>query len=241
MILGSTFEEENETTENAGDVAVSGIPAAVAMNIAPAVYDFAHRSAMTGRFYPARRYSEGVTMRVPLYEPRVNKSLSPCNQQIRFRKGGALQKHIVAGITADLYRASNLHTDAPRQNRLQRRLCPVLLPGELFRQDAHNLRVNLIAGSNHVFAHCFFERQRRRAATFRKLKRRKSRRLCLRRRSPVRSHLAAARLPGTHFLNESGHIHLGVALRIAACRVFAQLIQGRSRLLCGVRAEGFAE
>ena len=43
MILGSTFEEENETTENAGDAAVSGIPAAVAMNIAPAVYDFAHR------------------------------------------------------------------------------------------------------------------------------------------------------------------------------------------------------
>jgi hypothetical protein len=26
MILGSTFEEENETTENAGDAAVSGIP-----------------------------------------------------------------------------------------------------------------------------------------------------------------------------------------------------------------------
>ena len=33
LILGSTFEEENETTENAGDAAVSGIPAAVAMNI----------------------------------------------------------------------------------------------------------------------------------------------------------------------------------------------------------------
>ena len=36
LILGSTFEEENETSENAGDAAVSGIPAAVAMNIAPA-------------------------------------------------------------------------------------------------------------------------------------------------------------------------------------------------------------
>jgi antirestriction protein ArdC len=42
MILGSTFEEENETTENAGEAAVSGIPAAVAMNIAPAVYGHAH-------------------------------------------------------------------------------------------------------------------------------------------------------------------------------------------------------
>ncbi len=31
LILGSTFEEENETTENAGDAAVSGIPADVAM------------------------------------------------------------------------------------------------------------------------------------------------------------------------------------------------------------------
>ena len=31
LILGSTFEEENETKENAGDAAVSGIPAAVAM------------------------------------------------------------------------------------------------------------------------------------------------------------------------------------------------------------------
>ena len=40
-----------------------------------------------------------------------------------------------------------------------------------FRQDAHNLRVNLIAGGNHVFIHRFFKRQRRRAATFRKLKR----------------------------------------------------------------------
>jgi hypothetical protein len=35
LILGSTFEEENETTENTGAVAVSGIPAAVAVNIAP--------------------------------------------------------------------------------------------------------------------------------------------------------------------------------------------------------------
>jgi hypothetical protein len=42
LIFGSTFEEESETTENAGDAAVSGIPAAVAMNIAPAVYGHAH-------------------------------------------------------------------------------------------------------------------------------------------------------------------------------------------------------
>ena len=40
LILGSTFEEE--TTENAGDAAVSGIPAAVAMNIAPATYGHTH-------------------------------------------------------------------------------------------------------------------------------------------------------------------------------------------------------
>ena len=45
------------------------------------------------------------------------------------------------------------------QNRLQSRRCPVLLPGELFRQDAHDLCVNLIAGGNHVFAHRLFERQ----------------------------------------------------------------------------------
>ena len=32
-ILGSTFEEENQTTENAGDAAASGIPGDVAMNI----------------------------------------------------------------------------------------------------------------------------------------------------------------------------------------------------------------
>ena len=98
--------------------------------------------------------------------------LVTCNQQIRFRKSGALQKHIVARITAFLYRASNLHPDAARQNYLQRRCCPGLFPGELFRQDAHNLRVNLISGSNQVFTHRFFERQCRRAATFRKLKRR---------------------------------------------------------------------
>jgi hypothetical protein len=42
MILGSTFEEEKETSENAGDAAISGIPAAVVMNIAPAVYGHAH-------------------------------------------------------------------------------------------------------------------------------------------------------------------------------------------------------
>src|SRR5664279_3012726 len=57
--------------------------------------------------------------------------LVTCNQQIRFRKSGALQKHIVARITAFLYRASNLHTDAARQNYLQRRCCPGLFPGEL--------------------------------------------------------------------------------------------------------------
>jgi hypothetical protein len=37
LILGSTSEVEKETTESAGDAAVSGIPAAVAMNIAPAI------------------------------------------------------------------------------------------------------------------------------------------------------------------------------------------------------------
>jgi len=42
MILGSTFEEGNETTENTGDAAVSGIPAAVAVNIAPAIYGHAY-------------------------------------------------------------------------------------------------------------------------------------------------------------------------------------------------------
>jgi hypothetical protein len=42
MILGSTFEEENKTSDNAGDAANSGIPAAVAMNIPPAVYGHAH-------------------------------------------------------------------------------------------------------------------------------------------------------------------------------------------------------
>jgi len=34
MILGGTCEEKNETNENTGDGAVSGIPAAVAVNIA---------------------------------------------------------------------------------------------------------------------------------------------------------------------------------------------------------------
>jgi len=38
LILGITFEVEKETTKNAGDAAVSGIPAAVAMSIAPATY-----------------------------------------------------------------------------------------------------------------------------------------------------------------------------------------------------------
>jgi antirestriction protein ArdC len=42
LILGSTFEEEKEATENGGDAAVSGIPAAVTMNIAPAIYCHAH-------------------------------------------------------------------------------------------------------------------------------------------------------------------------------------------------------
>jgi antirestriction protein ArdC len=42
LILGKTFDEEKETTENAGDAVVSGIPAAVAMSIAPAIYGHAH-------------------------------------------------------------------------------------------------------------------------------------------------------------------------------------------------------
>jgi antirestriction protein ArdC len=41
-ILGSAFEEEKETTENVGDAAVNGIPAAVAINIAPTIYRHAH-------------------------------------------------------------------------------------------------------------------------------------------------------------------------------------------------------
>jgi len=109
--------------------------------------------------------SEGVTMRVPLYVPRVSKSLS-----------SATSKSAFVRITAYLYCASNLHTDTRRQNRLQRRRCPVLFPGELFRQDAHDLRVNLITSSNHLFAHRFFERQSRRAATFSQTEAQKSRR-----------------------------------------------------------------
>jgi hypothetical protein len=42
LILGGTFEVEKEKTENAWDAAVSGIPAAVAMSIAPAIYGYAH-------------------------------------------------------------------------------------------------------------------------------------------------------------------------------------------------------
>jgi len=38
LIVGSTSEVEKQTTENAGDAAGSGVPAAVAMNIAPAIY-----------------------------------------------------------------------------------------------------------------------------------------------------------------------------------------------------------
>ncbi len=41
LMLGSTFEEEKEITENAGDAAVNGIPATVAMSIAPAIYSHA--------------------------------------------------------------------------------------------------------------------------------------------------------------------------------------------------------
>ncbi len=42
LILGSTFEEEKETAENVGDTTDNGIPAAVAMNIAPAIYRHSH-------------------------------------------------------------------------------------------------------------------------------------------------------------------------------------------------------
>lgn len=42
LILGNTFEEENETNDNAGNAAVSGIPAAVAMNLSLASYGHAH-------------------------------------------------------------------------------------------------------------------------------------------------------------------------------------------------------
>ena len=42
LMLGSTFEEEKEMSENVGEAAVSGFPAVVAVNIAPAVYGHAH-------------------------------------------------------------------------------------------------------------------------------------------------------------------------------------------------------
>jgi hypothetical protein len=40
LILGSTFEQEREASENDGDAAVSGIP--VALNIGSAAYRHAH-------------------------------------------------------------------------------------------------------------------------------------------------------------------------------------------------------
>jgi len=42
LILGSTFEEDKETSENVGDAAVSGITVTFAVNIAPAIYGHAH-------------------------------------------------------------------------------------------------------------------------------------------------------------------------------------------------------
>lgn len=53
LILGSTFEKESETSESTGDAAVSGIPAVVTINIAPANYVTAHLRAVTGS-YPQR-------------------------------------------------------------------------------------------------------------------------------------------------------------------------------------------
>ncbi|HEU5404278.1 MAG TPA: zincin-like metallopeptidase domain-containing protein [Terriglobales bacterium] len=42
LILGNTFEDEEATTDNTGDAAASGIPAAVAMTFAPAIFGHAH-------------------------------------------------------------------------------------------------------------------------------------------------------------------------------------------------------
>jgi antirestriction protein ArdC len=42
LIPGSPFEEENEMVENVGDAVISGIPAAVAMNITQAILSHAH-------------------------------------------------------------------------------------------------------------------------------------------------------------------------------------------------------
>jgi hypothetical protein len=59
LILCCTFEEEKQTSENAGDAAVSGIPAAVAMNIAPA--DYGLSSLSSGRLLLAFRFLLGDT------------------------------------------------------------------------------------------------------------------------------------------------------------------------------------
>jgi hypothetical protein len=129
--------------------------------------------------YLVLRYSEGVTMRVPLYAPRVNKSLSPATLQQANRRPQGRR-------ASEAYRRGGHGIPLPRLELLYRCHAPELLaastlPGvvprrtfPLFRQDAHDLRVNLVTGCNHVFAHRFFERQSsacRRAAMSSKLKR----------------------------------------------------------------------
>src|ERR1035438_7876339 len=74
-------------------------------------------SLSSGRILsPSSQIFRGSDNARSLVRAESQQILVTCNQQIRFGKSGALQKHIVARITAFLYRASNLHTDAARQN-----------------------------------------------------------------------------------------------------------------------------
>jgi hypothetical protein len=127
--------------------------------------------SMAGCFYPALRYSEGVTMRVPRYAPRINKSLSPATSKSAFARA-AHSRNISSFGSRQTFTVPRIFTRMPRA-RIACSADVALCRSQenVFRQDTHNLRVNLITGGNHVFAHCLFKRQRRRAATFRKLKR----------------------------------------------------------------------
>ena len=69
--------------------------------------------AVAGCFYPALRYSEGVTMRVPLYVPRVSKSLSPATSKSAFARA-AHSRNISSWGSRHTFTVPRIFTRMPR-------------------------------------------------------------------------------------------------------------------------------
>jgi hypothetical protein len=179
----------------------------------------------------ALRYSEGVTMRVPLYAPGINKSLSPATSKSAFARA-AHSRNISSPGSRHTFTVPLIFTRMPRARIACSADVARCRSQENFFVKTRTISASISSQVAITPSLIVFRAPESACRDVSQLKRRNPD-VCV----DDDDHP----LDRTRLLNELGYIGFSVALGVAAGCIFAQLIQRSSRLLCRIGAERFAE